>query len=72
MALPPLTEQQHQHILALHPVGVAAPPAHTCRRQCDGCHTLENCVPDTRQLGDLLLCDDCYTTHWTSLTGGRP
>ena len=30
-----------------------------CQSQCDGCHTLDNCVPATSQYGDLILCADC-------------
>lgn len=34
---------------------------HTCKSQCDCCHTLTHCVEATRRLDDLLLCQPCYT-----------
>lgn len=37
-----------------------------CQSQCDDCHDLDNCVPATRQYGDLLLCGSCrakYPAH---------
>lgn len=30
-----------------------------CDSQCDGCHTLDNCVEATQQYGDLILCEVC-------------
>jgi hypothetical protein len=36
-----------------------AGPVHTCSSQCDGCHTLANCVPAVTRAGDLLLCAAC-------------
>lgn len=30
-----------------------------CRSQCDGCHSLNNCVGADRRHGDLLLCGHC-------------
>lgn len=37
-----------------------------CDSQCDGCHTLDNCVAGDYQYGDLLLCINCrlnYPSH---------
>lgn len=33
---------------------------HTCRTQCDRCHTPDKCVEATRQWRELLLCAGCY------------
>ncbi len=35
----------------------------TCESQCDGCHDLDNCVPATRQYGDLILCETCRAKY---------
>lgn len=39
---------------------IGTPCSRRCRTQCDECHTLENCVPATLRLDDLLLCAPCY------------
>lgn len=43
---------------ALVPAPVPCIPD-ACPSQCDRCHDLDNCVPATRQRGELLLCTSC-------------
>jgi hypothetical protein len=35
---------------------------HTCRTQCDWCHTATHCTEATRRWREMLLCADCYGT----------
>ena len=43
-----------------------------CPSQCDGCHSLENCVPAAVRHGDLLLCPGCYRVAESYARIGSP
>lgn len=36
------------------------PGEHTCRTQCDGCHTTWHCQEAAIRNGELLLCGECW------------